>query len=202
MAGQYLETHLTPSVLAAQEKYYGASQPVPPQPERDSLTDDEIQFIQSRDSFYLATITSNGWPYIQHRGGKKGFLKVIGQNQLAFADYRGNRQMLSTGNLADNDRAALFLIDYPQRARLKIMGHARVIDAREHPELAAELADPAVQKAIERIFQIQVVSFDWNCPKYITPRYTAEEIAEAVAPLKRRIAELEAQLNPRGSSSH
>jgi predicted pyridoxine 5'-phosphate oxidase superfamily flavin-nucleotide-binding protein len=192
MAGQYLETHLTPSVLAAQEKYYGASQSVPPQPERDLLTADEIEFIQSRDSFYLATITSNGWPYIQHRGGKKGFLKVTGQNQLSFADCRGNRQMLSTGNLADNDRVALFLIDYPQRARLKIMGHARVLDTHEHPGLAAELADPSMQKAIERIFQIQVISFDWNCPKFITPRYTAEEIAEAVAPLKRRIAELEA----------
>lgn len=194
MAGKYLETHFTPSVLAAQKKFYGAAQFVPPQPEKDLLTPDETQLIESRDSFYLATVTADGWPYIQHRGGRPGFLKVTGESRLAFADYRGNRQMLSTGNLADNDRAALFLMDYPQRMRLKIMGHAKVLDAREHPALAQELADPAVQKVVERIFQIEVVSFDWNCPKYITPRYTAAEFEQAVAPLRARIAELEEHL--------
>jgi hypothetical protein len=102
--------------------------------------------------------------------------------------------MLSTGNLAQNDRAAVFLMDYPRRTRLKLMGHARVLDTREHPELAAQLGDPDVQKRVERIFLIDVVSFDWNCPQFITPRYTESEVREAIVPLHRRIAELEAKL--------
>ncbi len=194
MAGKFLELTFTPSVLAAQQKYFGRAQNLPPQPEHDALTDDEIQFIQSRDSFYMATVTETGWPYLQHRGGKPGFLRVVNPTQLAFADYKGNRQMLSTGNLAANDRVCLFLMDYPQRTRLKILGRARVEDARQHPELVAQLAEPEVQKIGERLFFIDVVSFDWNCPKYITPRYTAVEVEEAVAPLRARIAELEAQL--------
>jgi predicted pyridoxine 5'-phosphate oxidase superfamily flavin-nucleotide-binding protein len=194
MAGQYLETHLTPEVLSAQKQYYGRAQSVPPQPERDLVTDDEVEFIASRDSFYLATVTSNGWPYIQHRGGSPGFLRVVGSNQLAFADFGGNRQLLSTGNLTENDRVAVFLMDYPQRTRLKIMGHARVLDAREHPALAAQLVDSAVQMRVERVFLIEVTSFDWNCPKFITPRYTEAEVREVIAPLQRRIVELEARL--------
>ena len=114
--------------------------------------------------------------------------------QLAFADYKGNRQMLSTGNLAANDRVALFLMDYPRRERLKILGHARVEDARQHPELVPQVAEPEVQRIVERLFFIEVISFDWNCPKYITPRYTAAEVEKAVEPLRQRIAELEAQL--------
>jgi predicted pyridoxine 5'-phosphate oxidase superfamily flavin-nucleotide-binding protein len=145
----------------------------------------------------MATLSENGWPYIQHRGGRPGFLRVLEPQTLAFADYRGNRQMLSTGNLAANNRVSLFLMDYPQRARLKILGHARVEDARAHRELVEQLAEPDLQAIVERLFFIDVVSFDWNCPKYITPRYTAEEIQEAVAPLKARIAELEAKLKGR-----
>jgi predicted pyridoxine 5'-phosphate oxidase superfamily flavin-nucleotide-binding protein len=194
MAGQYLATHFTPEVLAAQRQYYGKERILPTQPERDGLTDEEVEFIASRDSFYLATVSSTGWPYIQHRGGSPGFLKVVGPNQLAFADFGGNRQMLSTGNLAQNDRVAVFLMDYPRRTRLKLMGHARVLDAREHRELAAQLGGPDAQKRVERIFLIEVVSFDWNCPQFITPRYTESEVREAIVPLHRRIAELEAQL--------
>ena len=197
MAGQYLQTHFTPQVLAAQKHQYGEVQRLSPQPEQDFLTEDEIDFIARRDSFYLATVTSNGWPYIQHRGGSPGFLKVVGQNQLAFADYRGNRQLLSTGNLAENDRVAMFLMDYPRRARLKIMGHARVLDARKHPEITNQLADPTTKKIVERIFQIKVLSFDWNCPQHITPRYTEAEVRDAIEPLHRRITELEAQLKSR-----
>jgi predicted pyridoxine 5'-phosphate oxidase superfamily flavin-nucleotide-binding protein len=194
MAEKFLELALTGSVRKAQEHYYGASQRVQGEVERDALTDDEIQFIQSRDSFYMATVSETGWPYMQHRGGNPGFLRVISPTTLAFADYKGNRQLLSTGNLAANDRMCLFLMDYPQRTRLKILGHARVEDARRHPELVAQLAEPEVQRIVERLFFIEVVSFDWNCPKYITPRYTAAEVETAVAPLKQRIAELEARL--------
>jgi len=194
MAGKFLELAFTPAVCAAQEKYFGRAQKLPHQPERDELTDDEVRFIQSRDSFYMATVSETGWPYVQHRGGQPGFLRVLSPTQLAFADYRGNRQMLSTGNLAVQDRVCLFLMDYPQRTRLKILGRARVVDAREQPALVVELAEPDTRGIVERLFLIEVVSHDWNCPKYITPRYTAAEVEEAVAPLRARIAELEAQL--------
>jgi predicted pyridoxine 5'-phosphate oxidase superfamily flavin-nucleotide-binding protein len=194
MAGRYLETYFTPNVLAAQQHYFGRSQNLPSQPERDPLTDAESQFIQSRDSFYMATVSENGWPYVQHRGGRPGFLRVVSPTQLAFADYKGNRQMLSTGNLAGNDRVALFLMDYPQRTRLKILGHARIEDVREHPALVTEFVEPEAQGIVERVVLIEVISYDWNCPKYITPRYTAAEVQEAMAPLKERIAALEAEL--------
>jgi hypothetical protein len=194
MADRFLQTVLTPSVLAAQQHYYGRHASLADASERDPLTDEEQAFIEARDSFYMATITENGWPYVQHRGGVPGFLRVVSPTQLAFADYQGNRQMLSTGNLAANDRVALILMDYPRRARLKILGHARVEEARRHPELVVRLAEPEGRGIVERLFFIEVVSFDWNCPKYITPRYTAEEVAETAAPLRQRIAELEAQL--------
>ena len=194
MAERFMQNVLTPSVLAAQEHYYGRRASIGSAPERDPLTDEERTFIEARDSFYMATITESGWPYIQHRGGPRGFLRVVSPTQLAFADYKGNRQMLSTGNLAANDRVALFLMDYPRRERLKILGHARIEDARQHPELVAQLAEPEVHRIVERLFFIEVISFDWNCPKYITPRYTAAEVEKAVEPLRQRIAELEAQL--------
>ena len=194
MADNFLKLAVTESVRKAQEHYFGDSETFAGAPERDPLTEDETAFIQARDNFYIATVSENGWPYIQHRGGRPGFLHVWNPQTLAFADYRGNRQMLSTGNIAANARVALFLMDYAQRTRLKILGHARVEDARQHPELVEQLADPDVQRIVERVFLIEVVSFDWNCPKYITPRYTAEEIQELVSPLKQRIAELEAKL--------
>jgi hypothetical protein len=194
MADKFHEIVFTDSVRKAQAHYYGKSQRVEDAPERDALTEDETGFIQSRDSFYMATVSETGWPYVQHRGGKPGFLRVINPTSLAFADYKGNRQLLSTGNLAVTDRVTLFLMDYPQRARLKILGHARVEDARQHPELVAQLAEPEVHRIVERLFFIEVVSFDWNCSKYITPRYTAEAVQQVLAPLTQRVAELEAQL--------
>jgi predicted pyridoxine 5'-phosphate oxidase superfamily flavin-nucleotide-binding protein len=198
MAGRFLQTYITPDVLAAQTQYYGRRQIIPPQPERDLLGPEEAAFIAVRDSFYIATISSDGWPYIQHRGGPPGFLKLLDEHTVGFADFKGNRQLLSTGNLTANDRVSLFLMDYPQRTRLKLMGHARTLDARDHSELADQLSPtPELRKQIERFFFIDIVSYDWNCPKYITPRFTAAEINEAVAPLKQRIAELEAQLKAR-----
>lgn len=194
MATKFLEIAFTDSVRNAQKHYFGSAQPVAGESAPDALTDDETQFIQTRDSFYMATVSETGWPYMQHRGGQPGFLRVINPSQLAFADYKGNRQMLSTGNVAVNDRVCLFLMDYPQRTRLKILGHARVKDARQHPELVTQLAEPGAQRIVERLFFIDVVSFDWNCPKYITPRYTAAEVEVAVKPLRQRIAEVEAQV--------
>ena len=195
MALKFQELVFTPAVAEAQKRYYGKARPpgatAPPE---DKLTHDEIEFIQARDSFYLATVNDNGWPYIQHRGGPPGFLRVLGPTSLAFADLKGNRQLLSTGNVATHDRVALFLMDYPHQTRLKILGHARIEDARQHPELVAQLAAPQEQASVERLFFIDVVSFDWNCPQHITPRYAEAEVRELVAPLQRRLAELEAQV--------
>src|SRR5215468_7142196 len=160
MSDNFLNLAVTSSVRKAQEHYYGGSHHhVPVEPRRDRLTDEEISFIRARDSFYMASVSESGWPYIQHRGGRAGFLRVLNPETVAFADYRGNRQLLSTGNLAANDRVALFLMDYPQRTRLKILGHARVEDARRYPELVGQLAEPEVQPIVERLFFIEVVAF-------------------------------------------
>ena len=196
MAHQFLSTHSTPAVLRAQEAYYGRAQLIPPAAGPDVLGEDEAAFIGRRDSFYLASVNEDGWPYIQHRGGPRGFLKVIDAHTLGFADLAGNRQLLTTGHVAGNDRVALFLMDYPRRERLKISGHAGIVAAKENPTLAAWLAPEGVPvRQVERLFQIRVSGFDWNCPKYITPRFTPEEIEQAVtAPLQRRIRELEAAL--------
>jgi len=195
MSQNFLQLAFTDSVRRAQKHYYGSGPgPTGVTREPDALGEEEIAFIKSRDSFYLATVSENDWPYIQHRGGRPGFLQVLDPNRLAFADFRGNRQLLSTGNLAVNDRVALFLMDYPRRERLKILGRAKIEDARHHPEMVSRLAGAEVQKAVERIFFIDVVAFDWNCSQHITPRFTAEQVRDAVAPLQQRIAELEAEL--------
>lgn len=144
-----------------------------------ALGPEESDFIALRDSFYIATVTPDGWPYIQHRGGPMGFLAVLDENTLAFADYPGNKQYISTGNLNVNDRFALFLMDYPGRTRLKIIGHARVLKPGENPAIEAQLIpDPGTR--VERIFLLDVVGFDWNCSQHITPRYTREELEVAV----------------------
>jgi predicted pyridoxine 5'-phosphate oxidase superfamily flavin-nucleotide-binding protein len=190
MALKYLELAMTDAVHRAQTQYYGRAVNISGAPERDPLGQDEAEFIAARDSFYLGSISETGWPYIQHRGGPRGFLRVVNETTLAFADYKGNRQLLTIGNVSVNDRVALFLMDYQNRARLKILGHARA-----YPELVAQLADPKMQSSVERLVFIDVVSFDWNCPKYITPRYSIEEVEELAGSLKARIAELETELH-------
>jgi uncharacterized protein len=194
MAGKYMQLVLTPAVQQAEDKYFGRHQTVESAPETDPLTPDEAGFIATRDSFYMATISETGWPYIQHRGGPAGFVKVLGPDLIGFADLKGNRQLVSTGNLGTSDRVALFMMDYPHRTRLKLLGHARVLDAREHPELVTELASEPLRGKVERLFLIQVISYDWNCPQYITPRFTAAQVEKYAAPLKARITELEAQI--------
>ena len=194
MAAKFMEMVLTPAVQQAQDKYFGRHQVVKNPPETDAMTSDEADFIASRDSFYMATVSETGWPYLQHRGGPPGFVKVLGPNLIGFADFKGNRQLISTGNLEVTDRAALFMMDYPHRTRLKLLGHARVLDARENPELLAELVPEPLRNKVERLFLIQVISYDWNCAQYITPRFTAAEVEEYAAGLKARITELEALL--------
>ena len=193
MAKKYLEIAITPAVAEAQQRSFGRSRCLESGSDRDPLGSEETEFIAGRDSFYMATVSETGWPYIQHRGGQPGFLRVVDPHTLAFADYRGNRQLLSTGNVTANDRVSLFLMDYPRRERLKILGHARVVDATL--ELMKQLVEPDVRPLVERLFVIDVISFDWNCPKFITPRYTAAEVEAIISPLKKRIAELEAERN-------
>ena len=199
MATKYLDLMFTDAVCRAQTQYYGQAGRIAGAPDRDPLGQAEAEFIAMRDSFYMGSISESGWPYVQHRGGPAGFLRLINETTLVFADYKGNRQLLSTGNLSVNDRVALFLMDYKNRERLKILGHACIVDAREHPELRERFTDPTMRLSVERLVFIDVVSFDWNCPKYITPRYSAEEVEELAGPLRRRIAELEAELHSRKS---
>ncbi len=165
---------------------------------RGPLDDDARAFIEARDTFYMASVSETGWPYVQHRGGPAGFLKVLGPEQIGFADYVGNKQFISRGNLTGDDRVSLILMDYPRRARLKLIGHARMIDADTDPALAARLAVPGAVPA-ERLVTIDLTAMDWNCPKYITPRLTEAEIAAAIGPrikaLGDRVAELEARLD-------
>jgi predicted pyridoxine 5'-phosphate oxidase superfamily flavin-nucleotide-binding protein len=177
MGRKYLETLVTPAVLRAQAHYYGRAHPMAPTAGPDPLGAAEQACIAARDSFYMATVGESGWPYIQHRGGPIGFLRVLGPTTLACADYEGNHQMLSTGNLAVDDRVSLFLMDYPNQRRLKVLGHAQVLDARTQPDLVARMSEPQPSGHIERVVVIEVVSFNWNCPQHITPRFTAAEIA-------------------------
>jgi predicted pyridoxine 5'-phosphate oxidase superfamily flavin-nucleotide-binding protein len=159
----------------------------------DRFTENEAAFIAERDSVYMATVSETGWPYVQHRGGQKGFLKLIDVNTLAFADYRGNRQYISTGNLAANDRACLILMDYPHRARLKIYAHVEILDLDADPVLTAAVATPGARARPERIYRLRLDAFDWNCPQHITPRFTEAEVAEAMQPLRDRLAQLETE---------
>lgn len=141
----------------------------------------EQAFIAERDSFYQATVSQTGWPYVQHRGGSAGFLKVLDERTIGYADFSGNRQYISVGNLRGDDRVSLLLIDYPQRRRLKIWGRARAVDDRCEPELLAQLESPEFRAPVERGIVIQVEAYDWNCPKYITPRYSQREVEVLLA---------------------
>jgi predicted pyridoxine 5'-phosphate oxidase superfamily flavin-nucleotide-binding protein len=195
MPYKFLDTVVTPSVRAAQaangtravwENFKGHRL-------FDRFTENEIAFIGERDSFYLATVSENGWPYVQHRGGPPGFLKVLDEKTLGFADFRGNLQYISLGNIAADDRAALILVDYPNRARMKILAHMEVRDLAADPQLATRLALPGYKAKLERAFLLHLEAFDWNCSQHITERYTMADIAPAVSSLRSRIAELEAE---------
>jgi len=200
MARRFLEIAFTPAVLAAQERLYGRSRPVSGAAEVDPLGAREQEYIASRDSFYMATVSQTGWPYLQHRGGPPGFLHVLDPTTLAFADYEGNRQMITAGNLSADDRVSLFLMDYPNRRRLKIFGRARFEDATGDGDLLLRLSQSEGGALVDRVVVIDVESFDWNCPQYITPRFTESEVEAKLRTLRLRIAELEARLEPAGGA--
>jgi len=157
------------------------------------LGPDEREFIAERDSFYMASIGSTGWPYVQHRGGPKGFLKILDDQTIAFADYRGNKQYISTGNLLTDDRVALILVDYPRQTRLKILGHAKITERAEAGALLEVVRDEGENTFVERVYVIHLEAFDWNCPQRITPRFTVDEIRTILAPFEERLQALEAE---------
>lgn len=201
MAHKFAALAFTPAVKAQQE-LYGSRQAYARmelgQDHHDRLGPREADFIAARDSFYMATVGSTGWPYIQHRGGPPGFVQALDDTTLAFADYSGNRQYVTVGNLQENDRVAMFFMDYPSRARLKLLGHVRLSEGAE-PALVEKLQSPPHRARIERIMTVHVEGFDWNCPQHITPRFTEAEVMAAVHPLQARIAELEARLATSGA---
>ncbi|MEX2650283.1 MAG: pyridoxamine 5'-phosphate oxidase family protein [Alphaproteobacteria bacterium] len=157
------------------------------------LEQDEIDFIAARDSFYMATVSATGWPYVQHRGGPAGVVRVLDATTIGFADFRGNRQYISVGNLSTDDRVALFFMDYANKRRLKLFGRAILIGG-ERQQMLSRLEQPGYKARVERGVLIKVEAFDWNCPQHITPRYTLAEIEASVAPLRQRIADLETEL--------
>ena len=168
----------TDSVKRAQERYgtrrsYARMEAAG---DRYALTDREASFIQASDSLYMATVGENGWPYVQFRGGPIGFLKVIDDTTLGYADFRGNGQYISTGNIQASDKAALILMDYPSRQRLKIWAEVAIMEADQDAELRHRLKMPDYKARIERLVILDVQAYDWNCPQHITPRYTIEEI--------------------------
>jgi predicted pyridoxine 5'-phosphate oxidase superfamily flavin-nucleotide-binding protein len=195
MAYGFLEIAGTPSVRAAQAAMGSDRLWTGRDFHRDfdRFTPQEVQFIAERDSFYVATVSETGWPYVQHRGGPRGFLKVVDERTLAFADYSGNQQYISVGNLAADRRTALILLDYSRRTRLKLYAHVETVAPDADPALTALVTVPGYKARIERIFVLRLDAFDWNCPQHITPRFTEAEIEEATRPLRERLAELEAE---------
>ena len=162
--------------------------------EVNGLTDGEFSFIENQNSFYLSSIGSNGFPYIQHRGGPKGFLKVLDSKSVGFIDFSGNKQYVSVGNIATNAKVSLIMIDYPRKARLKIYAKAEVVELEENPELYDSLDLEDYKFRPERMLVLHIEAYDWNCPQHITPRYTAEEINEAFIPQQKYISKLEVEI--------
>lgn len=196
MAKNFAEIAFTESVKAQQQKYgsrrsYARMEAMA---RGNEISVNEAEFIAERDGFYLATVGAKGFPYVQFRGGPRGFLKVLDAKTLAYADFRGNMQYISVGNLTSNDKAALILMDYANRQRLKIYARIEVIEAKDNPELIAKLQDASYEAQVERAMILHVEAFDWNCPQHITPRFTIEEIRALNAPLYEHIAKLEAEL--------
>ena len=180
MARAFAKIAFTPSVRSIQEKNGSATAYAkalaPEMKGGNLLTDRETSFIKQRDGFYQATVSETGWPYVQFRSGPRGFLNVIDSATIAYADFRGNRQYLSVGNLSIEKRISLILMDYPNRRRLKVWGHATIIDINENPALIEQLHDPNYPARPERAISISVEAFDWNCPAHIPQRYTVDEI--------------------------
>ena len=178
MKNNFTQYAFTESVKREQEKYGSrkAYERMERAGDRYILTAKEIAFIHSRNSFYMATIGENGWPYVQHRGGPKGFVNVLNPTTLAYADFRGNGQYISTGNIHSSNKTSIIMMDYPAQQRLKIWAETSIFEAGENPKLEEQLKESNYKARIERIVKLEVKAYDWNCPQHITPRYTLDEI--------------------------
>lgn len=197
MSRSFAEIAFTPTVLAEQQRMGSADHYAgfldPDEASGNRIGPVEQQFIGERDGFYQATVSSNGWPYVQFRGGPKGFLRVLDDQTIAYADYRGNRQYLSTGNLRDDDRVSMILMDYPNRRRLKVWGRAKLVDAKEDPLLLTKVKDPDYRALPERVVVITVEALDWNCPQHIPQRLTVAEYDEQLKPIRDELAKLRSE---------
>jgi predicted pyridoxine 5'-phosphate oxidase superfamily flavin-nucleotide-binding protein len=198
MAYDFGSLLFTPAVKALQERYGSRRQYARLEESESSLRGEhaglgpeEKEFLSQRDTFYMASLGATGWPYVQHRGGPKGFLKVIDAHTIAFADFRGNKQYISTGNLMTDGRVALILLDYPNQLRLKILGRAEIFEGDKAKEWLEKVRDPAYKAVSERVYVIRVEAFDWNCQQHIIPRFTEEEIRDVLAPVEKHVGELE-----------
>ena len=197
MANKFHEIAFTGAVKAVQERYRTRRHYAKLESRADSnnrIGDAETDFIGSRDGFYLGTANDDGQPYIQFRGGRAGFLKVLDERTIGFADFRGNLQYISVGNASGNAKVALFLMDYPSRSRLKILGDIEFLEASERPDLIEKLADPTYEAKVERAAVIHVKGLEWNCPQHITQRYTMDEVKAMIRPLYEHIESLEGEL--------
>ncbi|MCW5646444.1 MAG: pyridoxamine 5'-phosphate oxidase family protein [Sphingopyxis sp.] len=197
MARNYRHTMFSDAVKALQERHGSRASYLKMDAGADgtpdALTAKELDYIALRDSFYMASVTAHGWPYMQHRGGPAGFLRHIAGNRIGFADYRGNKQYISTANLAGNDRVSLFLMDYPNKDRLKLVGHAHSIELADDPELVTSLMPEGYRAVPERAFLIDVIGWEWNCSQHITPRFTEAEISAAIQPMAAELGQLRAE---------
>jgi uncharacterized protein len=196
MAKNFAALAFTDAVKAMQEKFGSRSSYA--RMERDTyvggLTENEIDFITQRDSFYMASFGENNFPYIQHRGGPKGFLKVLDAKKIGFIDFKGNMQYISVGNIATNNNVALIMVDYPAKARLKILAKAEIVELKDDPALYDLLDLSKYKFKPERMIMLHIEAYDWNCPQHITPRYTVEDIEDAFAGQRNHIAKLEAEV--------
>ena len=197
MAKAFAELAFTPAVRKMQERQGSAAaydrSLSEDAPSDDTLGPREQQFIGMRDGFYQASVSETGWPYVQFRGGPRGFLKVLNEKTIAYADFRGNRQYISAGNLTRDDRIAMILVDYPNSARLKLLGRARLVELTEEPELIQSLHDDSYRARPERAVVITVEGFDWNCPQHLPVRLTMEEMEPILAPFQAELAQLRAE---------
>jgi len=194
MARAFAEIAFTPAVRNVQSQQGSAktyAKLLTPEAKRgDTLSEDETEFISRRDGFYQATVSETGWPYVQFRGGPAGFLKVVDEKTIAYADFRGNRQYVSVGNLGGDNKVSLILMDYPGRRRLKIWGRARLVDVRDDAQLVLSLHVEGYRAVPERAVIITVEAFDWNCPQHIPQRLTEVELEPFLAHLRDQIAQL------------
>jgi len=196
MAKNFAALAFTDAVKAMQEKMGSRASYARMEKETyvDGLTENEMDFISQRDSFYMASVGENNFPYIQHRGGPKGFVKVLDESRIGFIDFRGNMQYISVGNIATNNNVAMIMVDYPSRTRLKILAKAEIVELKDDPLLYEQLDLDEYKFKPERMMVLHIEAYDWNCPQHITPRYTVTDIEEAFAGQRQQITSLQAEV--------